>query len=201
MRYADYLGPHAALFFVLVGLVYGLLGWRLVRYLAVIDAIVVAIFLAMFIRTGEWLGGSVMAGRSVAIVLLVGLPWLAWRFPRWAVTTMGGLVGYLGTQLLLAGTDLPHMVCVLLGAVGAAFIMAMHLTLYQHSAVVVTGVHGGWLVVAGLVLATTSSGGFCGNIAWLLNSSYSVSLIVISVFSAIMIAIQLSDLGRSADPG
>jgi hypothetical protein len=55
-------------------------------------------------------------------------------------------------------------------------------------------------VVAGLVLAAASSGGVGANLMALLTQNYGISVITVAVFSAIMIAIQWSDLEKAPDP-
>jgi len=201
LRFGDVLGSDASLFFIMAGLIYGLLGWRLVRYLAVVDAIVLGVLGATMLSDLDFLRGSAPMAKLLGGALVLGLPLLAWRLPRWAVMAMGGGVGFMLVQLVLGETDTPELSRWLLGVVGAGFAMGMHMTLHRHSAVVVTGVHGGWLVVAGLVLAAASGGGVGGNLISLLGDSYTVSLGTVAVFSAIMIAIQWSDLEKAPEPG
>lgn len=201
LRFGDVLGSDASLFFIMAGLIYGLLGWRLVRYLAVVDAIVLGVLGATMLSDAEFLRGSAPMAKLLGGVLVLGLPVLAWRLPRWAVMCMGGGVGFVLVQLVLGDSESPELSRWLLGLVGAGFAMGMHLTLHRQSAVVVTGVHGGWLVVAGMVLAAASGGGVGGNLIALLTDSYTVSLGTVAVFSAIMIAIQWSDLEKAPEPG
>jgi len=200
LQFGSGLGTDASLFFIMAGLIYGLLGWRLVRYLAVVDAVVVGVLGAVMLNESHAFGEYAGAAKIFGYMLVLGLPILAWRLPRWAVVTMGGGVGFLIVQMVMSEMATHDLSRFLFGLVGAGFAMGMHLTLHRHSAVVVTGVHGGWLVVAGMVLAAASGGGVGGNLIGLLTESYSVSLITVAVFSAIMIAIQWSDLEKAPEP-
>lgn len=200
LQFGATLGTDASIFFIMAGLIYGLLGWRLVRFLAVLDAVVVGVLGAVMLNKSHSFGEYESAAKALGYVLVLGLPFLAWRLPRWAVVTMGGGVGFLVVQMILGESNMPEMSRFMLGIVGAGFAMGMHLTLHRHSAVVVTGVHGGWLVVAGLVLAAASSGGVGANLMALLTQNYGISVITVAVFSAIMIAIQWSDLEKAPDP-
>lgn len=200
LQFGATLGTDASIFFIMAGLIYGLLGWRLVRFLAVVDAIVVGVLGAVMLNKSHSFGEYEAAAKALGYVLVLGLPILAWRLPRWAVVTMGGGIGFLVVQMVLGESQMPETSRFMLGVVGAGFAMGMHLTLHRHSAVVVTGVHGGWLVVAGLVLAAASSGGMGANLMALLTQNYGISVITVAVFSAIMIAIQWSDLEKAPDP-
>lgn len=195
------LGPDGAVLLALAGLVCGLFGWRIVRYLAIADAVLVAVFVGVLTRTDA--DEAALAGLPLArfsLVILLGLPWLAWRFPRWAVGIMGGTVTCLVVLALSTEFDLPLSVCLLLGFLAGGLTLALHLTLHRQTAVVVTGLQGGWLCTAAMIAASSDPRSF----GWLLFAAIHEDLclfpLLAMVFSAMLIALQLTDLEQSANP-
>jgi hypothetical protein len=195
------LGPSGAVLLALAGLVCGLFGWRIVRYLAVVDAVVAAVCIGVLMRTDA--DEATFAGLPLArfsLVIVLGLPWLAWRFPRWAVGIMGGTIACLVVLALLTEFDLPLSVCLLLGFLAGGLALGLHLTLYRQTAVVVTGLQGGWLCTAAIVAASADPRSF----GWLLFSAIDENLclfpLIAMVFSFMLIALQLTDLEQSANP-
>ncbi len=195
------LGPSSAVLLALAGLVCGLFGWRIVRYLAVADACLVAVLVGAFLRSD--VDESAFAGLPVArmsMVVLLGLPWLAWRFPRWAVGIMGGTVAFLVVHIMLIEFDLPLSVCLLLGLLAGGLTLGMHLTLYQQTAVVVTGLQGGWLCTAAIVAASSDPRSFSWLISSAIHDNVGLFPLLAMVFSLMLIALQLTDLEQSASP-
>ncbi len=195
------LGPSGAVMLVMAGLVYGLFGWRIVRYLVIADALFAGLLLGSALHGAKARG---LVPEYLPVVLCTGLVaigfvWLAWRFPRWSIVCMGGIVGFLMMQVFTMCGDLPPSVGILLGVIGAGGVMAMQLTLFKQSTVVVTGLHGGWLCVAALAAFAAKPQGFGGV---LLHALYNHTVLVpmfAVVFSAILIAVQWADLERDAD--
>lgn len=194
------ISPHVGVLLITAGLVYGLFGWRLVRYLAVADAIGVACFLGMVLNELNTRGTLAVPSWPLTILLIVGLPWIAWRCGRWSVIAMGGLIGFVAVQLIIGAWDLPLLVRVLLGGLGGGFVMATHFTLYRHAAIVVTSLHGGWMLLAGLTgfLGGTGTMGF--NFALALRTYDLLTPAMVLIFTWTMMQVQWADLDRSADP-
>jgi hypothetical protein len=128
----------------MAGLIYGLLGWRLVRFLAVVDAVVVGV-LGVMLNKSHSFGSMKAPPRHSDMCSYSGC-----RFShsgcRMAVVTMGGGIGLVVQMVLGEGV---RNVTLHARHRRRGFAMGMHLTLHRHSAVVVTGVHGGgwWLLV------------------------------------------------------
>ncbi|MBN2561099.1 MAG: hypothetical protein JXQ75_09235 [Phycisphaerae bacterium] len=193
-------GPSVAVVLMAGGLMFGLFGWRLVRCLAVLDALVVAVLSGFVLRDLDFLPGVGVPTWAVGAFLAVGLSWIAWRFPNWAAVAMSGAVGFLLPQMLLDSGAVPLLVRVLVGALACGLAMALHLALRNEAAVVVTGLHGGWLCLAALVAVAADPGGFGGQFLELL-ASYTLLLPLVGmVFSAILIALQWADMERTVNP-
>lgn len=197
------LGPTGAVMLAMAGLVYGLFGWRIVRYLVIADALFAGLLLGSAMEGAKARGfvPEYLPVMLCTVLVAAGFVWLAWRFPRWAVVCMGGVVGFLMMQVLTMCGELPPTVGILLGAVGAAGVMAMQLTLFKQSAVVVTGLHGGWLCVAALAACSARPQGFGGILLHALYNHTTLVPMFALVFSAILIAVQWADLERDTDGG
>jgi len=196
--YLGWVTPQVGIVLILAGLIYGLLGWRLVRYLAVADAIGVACFMGVVLSELNMRGSLNVPSLPLTGLLLIGLPWIAWRCGRWSVIAMGGLVGFAGTQLLINSWDMPVPVRLLIGCLASAFVMAMHFTLYRNSAIVVTSIHGGWMLLVGLSAMLTGSIG--GNFMIALRSYELLPPVMILIFTVTMMHVQWADLERTSDP-
>jgi hypothetical protein len=194
------LGPTGAVVLVVAGLVYGLFGWRIVRYLAIADAALAALLIGTMLQDYEDGGGGFgLPSWSITFVLLIALPWLAWRFQRWSVAAMAGAVGFLLVQVPLIGTDLPVSVYVLLGSLGCGLAMAMHLTVFDKTAVFVTGVQGGWFCVAAIVAAASDPRSFGALLCNAIQTHDYVFPVMAMVLSVMLISLQLADMEQTVD--
>lgn len=190
-------GPSIAMMLLAGGLLFGLFGWRLARALVVIDGIAVAILaghvssLSAVPLVEPWLLGLLIGG---------GLIWLAWRHPQWALIAMGGTVGFILPQLILSADDLPLLVRILGGMIVGGMIMAWQMAVRREAMVVVTGVHGGLLVLAALVAACSSPAGYGGPLLSLLSAHDIMLPLAALCISAILITIQWAVMERSTNP-
>lgn len=195
------LDPDVAVILVFAGLVYGLFGWRIVRYLAFTDALVIAIILALAIFETDTRLSYLLPAFPVATVLLIGLPWLAWRFSRWAVAIMCGVAGFLIVQIVLMQYETPLAIRLALGFLGAGMVMAMKMTLTRETAIIVTGLHGGWLFMAALAIMAVQTDSLPGR---LFNSLYYTHALLVPIvatcLSGILIAVQWADMERDMNP-
>jgi hypothetical protein len=194
------LGPTGAIVLVVAGLVYGLFGWRIIKYLAIADAALAALLIGTMLQDLEQ--DSAMVGLpswSSTFVLLIALPWLAWRFPRYAVAAMAGAVGFLLVQVPLIDSDVPTSACVLLGSVGCGLAMAMHLTLFHKTAVFVTGLQGGWFCIAAIVAGASDPRSFGALLCNAIQSYDFVFPLMAMVLSVMLISLQLADMEENAE--
>jgi hypothetical protein len=185
---------------VVAGLVYGLFGWRIIRYLAIADAALAALLIGSMLQDIEQ--DSTIVGLppwSTTFVLLIALPWLACRFPRYAVAAMAGAVGFLLVQVPLIDSDVPASVCVLLGSLGCGLAMAMHLTLSHKTAVFVTGLQGGWFCIAAIVAGASDPRSFGALLCNAIQSYDFVFPLMAMVLSAMLISLQLADMEESVE--
>ncbi len=186
---------------VLAALVYGIFGWRLIHHLAVMDALALAFFLSQVLYHADRSPTGYYYTMPLGLLVLFGLPWLAWRYPKQAVYAMAGFVGFAIVQILFLQEGDPLLARLLLGAVGAGFAMALQMSLSNQTAIVVTALHGGWLAVAAMEVLAQSPQTFFSRLFNSLNST-SVMLVpaIILVLAAIMTTIQWSDMERTTDP-
>lgn len=195
------LDPDFAVLLVFVGLIYGLFGWRVVRYLAFADAFIVALVVAFALPESAGKTLFPFPTLPISVILLIGVPWLAWRYSRFSIALMCGVVGFLIVQILLLSYDAPLIARVCIGAIGAAFAMAMRMTLNKETAIVVTGLHGGWLCMAALAVLASYPESFLGR---MFNTLYHMNALLIPLvaacLSAILIAVQWADMERDTDP-
>lgn len=192
------LNPNVAFSLMMLGLVYGLFGWRLVRYLAVLDAGLLGLLLVLTLR-GSGSGGETPSTYWPALaLLLLGLPWVAWRFPRWSVVAMGGLVGFLLTQFLLQDETVPMIARLGLGAIGSGLVMAFHVTLFRETSIFVTGLHGGVFFVAALAASANVMGSSASRFLYGFNGGQIIIPLLALVFSAMLILFQWADSEQHA---
>ncbi len=195
------LDPEVGIFLLFAGMVYGLFGWRIIRYLAFADAVAIAVILAAALREADPNSIRYIPVTPAALVLLVGLPCLAWRFPRWAVGIMCGATGFLIVQIVLMQYELPLLARLGLGGLGSAVTMALRMTLSRETAIVVTGLHGGWLCVGALAVMAVYPGSFSGRLFSFLYNTHALLLpAVATCLSGIFLAIQWADLERDLEP-
>lgn len=191
------LDESAAVLFILAGLIYGLFGWRLVRFLVIVDALAVAGMCTLFISRRGGIPG--IEGNDQAMIVSLGmallLPLLAWRFPQVATVAMAGLAGFVAVQLFLLDSELSFMILAILGFVGGAFAMGLAVSLSRQTTVVVTGLHGGWLCVGAMSILAANHTNFVGQML----NSFASSFVLVTpaaalAFSSIMIFLQWSDM-------
>ncbi len=194
------LDPSLAFLLFLVGMVYGLFGWRTIRFLVLLDALALAILLGIGLREVAGQVGLFGLWLLPVFLLLLGLPWAAWRFPRPSAIGFSGLVGFFSVALFLLDAQLPMLAWLALGSTGAALAMALATTLLRQTAMVVTGFHGAWLCVAALALLSAHPshliGGFLGSVST--HSTIAVPAAA-AIISSIFIAVQWSGLNQEAD--
>ncbi len=185
----------AAALFLVVGLVFGLFGWRIVRLIVVLDAIAVAAVFAYWIQTNDGQAVAPLPAMPSAVLMLLCLPALAWRFPRAGAVGMAGLAGFVSVQLLLLRSELPTLVLLTLSILGAGLIMAMALTMARQTNVIVTGAHGGWLCIGAMAILAMNGGNMVGQMLSSFVASFSLITPIGAVaFSAILIFLQWSDM-------
>jgi hypothetical protein len=193
------LDESASVLLIMVGLIYGLFGWRLVRFLVIIDALAVAILCAALLAKRESVPYTTVPAMPVALGLLLLIPLLAWKFPSKANIGMAGLAGFVSMQLFLLNSQLPGLVMLVVGFVGAGFAMALAMTLARQTTVVITGLHGGWLCVAALSIVAFNNSNLVGHMLNSFYSSFSLVMPLAAVaFSTIMIFLQWSDMQNNA---
>lgn len=199
LRFSEF-DPNLAFLLILIGLVYGLVGWRTIRFLVLLDAVAVAVLLGVILRESAGDVGFFGPWLLPSFLLLLGLPWAAWRYPRHSVISFSGLVGFFSVALFLLDAELPLLAWLALDAVGAAFAMALATTLLRQTAVVVTGLHGAWLCVAALALLAAHPshllGGYLGSVN--IHSTMAMPAAA-AIISSILIAVQWSSLNEETD--
>ncbi len=194
------LGPNVAVLMATGGLTFGMFGWRAIRYLAVIDALLIGLLIGIGFFNAETSPLQSLVTRSAALVMVLGLPWLAWRFHRASIVLLGGAVGFAVSFTLLTGCGMPATVVVLAAGLTCTLAVTFHLTLRQEAAIVTTGLHGGYLCLAALIVASADPRSFGARLLDML--SYHDLLIpsIGLVLSAILIFYQWADLQQSLDP-
>ncbi len=191
----------AAMLLILLAVVYGLFGWRVVRYLAVVDAVGVAILFGVALKNINEHAATVLPWAIGAGVCLIALPYLAWRFSHCAVIIMCGAAGFLLVQIPLIGTHSPWSAAVLLGLVGAGLAIAMRLSMSRGAAIVLTGLHGGAFIIGALAVLSSGHGNVTERLFDLLATSHAVILPAVALcLSTILITLQWADLEREVDP-
>jgi hypothetical protein len=175
-----------------VGVICGLFGWRMVKFLGILNAAAAGLLLAYLLLDGGPLGWTI--GAAVAALLV----WFAWRYHRGAVAALGGGFILWTACFALSDVSVPASVKWLTALVLAMFAGVMIITFLPEAAVVLTGLQGGWLLA---IVATT----------WFVSSSSEVVSGISAVSPGIMgyllwppaaaicMAIQWTDL-RSSGP-
>ncbi len=194
------LGPNVAVVLAAVGLMFGLFGWRIIRYLVVVDALLIALLVGGLLEGMKDSAEMVVLVQASTFLLAIGLPWLAWRYHRGAIAAMGGAVWFFLPQVMLVGSGTPLLVRLLLGGVGCVLAMALHLTLYREAAVLTSGLHGGWLCLAAFLIASADPLSFGRQLAYALSGHALLLPLVALLISTIMIAMQWADLDRTMEP-
>lgn len=190
-----------AMLLILLAVVYGLFGWRVVRYLSVVDAVGIAILFAFALKNIEERAGTALPWIVGAGVCLIALPYLAWRFSHCAVILMCGAAGFLLVQIPLMGTHSPGAVALLLGLVGAGLAIAMRLSMSREAAIVLTGLHGGAFIIGALAVLSAQHGSFAANLFDLMATGHVAVLPIIALcLSTILITLQWAGLEREVDP-
>jgi len=193
------LGPTAAVLLCAAGLTYGLFGWRIVRFLATVDAMFVGLFVGMQIPDWSpfwWAPPLIPTAVGFAVVFAL----CSWRFPELAVATMSGALGFLLVQMLIGTQSVPSLAVVMLCALGCGMAVAFQMSMYHHTAMVVTGIHGGCLVVAALGAILPTAGTLTGRLSYLLMHSSVLVPVLVVAFSAILILLQWIDLATDGSP-
>jgi hypothetical protein len=194
------LDPNLAFLLILMGLVYGLVGWRTIRFLVLLDALAVAVLLTVALRESAGRVGFVGPWLLPAFLLLLGLPWAAWRFPRQSAISFGGLVGFFSVTFFLLDAELPLVAWLALGCIGAGFTMALGSTLLPQTTVVATGLHGAWLCAAALALLASHPSHLLGGYLGSVNAHSTMAMpAAVVIISSILIAVQWSGLNQDAD--
>ncbi len=195
------LNAGVAMLLILLAIVYGLFGWRVVRYLSVVDAVGIAILLAIALKSIEDRAATALPWVVGAGVCLIALPYLAWRFSHCAVILMCGATGFLVVQIPLFGSQSPGSVVLLLGLVGAGLAIAMGLSMSREAAVVLTGLHGGAFIIGALAVLSSEHGSLAGRLFDLLATGHAAVLPAVALcLSIILITLQWADLQREVDP-
>lgn len=190
-----------ALLLILLAIVYGLFGWRVVRYLSVVDAVGIAILFAYALKSIGERAGGVLPWTVGAGVCLIALPYLAWRFSHCAVILMCGAAGFLLVQIPLIGSQPPAAVALLLGLLGAGLAVAMRVSMSREAAIVLTGLHGGCFIIAALAVLSSGHGSLAAGLFDLLWTGPTAALPAVALcFSTILIMLQWADLEREVDP-
>lgn len=195
----SYLGPGFALVLTLVGAVFGLFGWRIVRMVVVLDAVAVGAFIAIGLQAPSvratlpvspmWAGG---------FVLLV-LPVVAIRFPHRSAVGLFGVIGFLGAILILLDIPMDMQLRLGLATLSGGIAMALGLTVYHATTVFITGIHGGCMVAVAMAIIAAYPSNFVGGLVSSSASSFEYLLPAASIaFSTILIAVQWADMQASA---
>lgn len=194
----SYLGPGFALLLTLIGVIYGVFGWRIVRMLVVLDAVALSAAIGVGLhepRVAAMLPISPMA--ATAFIVFV-LPLIAFKYPRRAAVAFFGIVGFLATLLILLDITLDMEVRIALCVFGGGVIMALGMTLYQPTTVFVTGVHGGFLLATAMAIIAAYPSNLIGGLVQSADASFEYTLPAAALaFSAILIAVQWADLQGS----
>ncbi len=189
------LDTSASILFILVGLVYGLFGWRLVRILVMVDSLAVAAVCAYYLMRTGTIPFTTTSSTPLVILLFLLLPFCTWKYPEKATIGMAAMAGFVCTELFMMNFEFPQMAKLALGVVGAGFSLALAMTLARQTTVVITGLHGGWLCVAALAIIASNPSGVVGNMLSSFASSVSMVVPVAALaFSSILIFLQWGDM-------
>lgn len=198
-----YLGPGFALLLTLIGVIYGLFGWRIVRMLVVLDAIALAAAIGLGLQDPRVASLLPVSPVPAAIFILFVLPLVAFKYPRRAAVAFFGIVGFLASLLFLLDVSMDMDIRIALCILGGGVAMALGMTLYQPTTVFVTGIHGGFLVAAAMAIIAAYPSNFIGGFVQSAQSSFEYMMpAAAAAFSAILIAVQWADMqGSEASSG
>ena len=194
-QYFAHLGTGFAVLLALAGCVYGLFGWRIVRLLILLDTIVLAGLLAFASHDSAFRDALPIPPIVLSISVLLVLPICAWLFEKRAALGFFGVIGFLATLIVVV--DLTPVLEIRIGSAicGAGLCMALGLTMYRQTTVLVTGLHGGCLITAALAILAAHPTNGVGAAISSLTTSYDFALPAgVLAFSVILIAVQWADL-------
>ncbi|MCA9256772.1 MAG: hypothetical protein KDA33_14085 [Phycisphaerales bacterium] len=193
-----YLGPGFALMLTLIGVIYGVFGWRIVRMLVVLDAIALAAAIGLSLQDPSVARMLPISPLVAAGFIVFVLPLVAFKYPRRAAVGFFGIVGFLATLLFLLDVSMEMDFRIALCVLGAGITMALGMTLYQPTTVFVTGVHGGFLLATAMAIIAAYPSNFIGGLVQSADMSFEYTMPAAAVaFSAILIAVQWADLQGS----
>ncbi len=190
-----------ALLLFVAGAVFGLFGWRLIRALVTVESLLVACLLGYYLSKSGGGDSAQSYTFMLGLAMAVAMPFLAWRFPKNAAVLFYGLIGFATAALLLYDIYVSDILKIAFGFLVAGGAMALGLTMFRQTTVVMTGVHGAWLCALGLAIVASHPSNFITDALHSLHASfdYTIAAFVV-VFSVIMIAIQWIDMeGQTAD--
>ena len=194
----SYLGPGFALLLTLIGVIYGLFGWRIVRMLVVLDAIALSAAIGLGLQDPRVANMLPVSPVPAAIFILFVLPLIAFKYPRRAAVAFFGVVGFLASLLFLLDVSMDMDIRIAFCIFGGGVMMALGMTLYQPTTVFVTGIHGGFLVAAAMAIIAAYPSNFVGGLVQSAQSSFEYMMpAAAAAFSAILIAVQWADMQGS----
>ncbi|MCB9853154.1 MAG: hypothetical protein H6819_08660 [Phycisphaerales bacterium] len=195
----SYLGPGFALLLTLIGVIYGVFGWRIVRMLVVLDAIAIGAVIGFGLQDPRVAALIPVSPKPAALFIVFVLPLVAFKYPRRSAVAFFGIVGFLATLLFLLDVPMDMDLRIALCVLGGGIIMALGMTLYQPTTVFVTGVHGGFLLAVAMAIIAAYPTNFIGGLVQSAQSSFEYMMPAAALaFSAILIAVQWADLQGSA---
>lgn len=194
----SYLGPGFALLLTLIGVIYGVFGWRIVRMLVVLDAVALSAAIGLGLHDPRVAGILPISPMVASAFIVFVLPLIAFKYPRRAAVAFFGIVGFLATLILLLDVAMDMEIRIALCVVGGGIAMALGMTLFQPTTVFVTGVHGGFLVAAAMAIIACYPSNLIGGLVQSADSAFQYTLPAAAMaFSAILIAVQWADLQGS----
>lgn len=194
-----YLGPGFALLLTLVGAIYGLFGWRIVRMLVLIDAIAIGAVIALGLQAPSARAvlplSPVVAGAFVVSIL----PLAAFMQPHRAAIALFGVVGFLASMLILLDLPMGFEARLAVSVACAGLAVAFGMSVYQATTVFITGLHGGCMVAVAMAIIASYPGNPVGGLIQSSTSSFDYTLPAAGIaFSTILIAVQWADLQGNA---
>lgn len=190
-----HLGTGFAILLGLAGCVYGLFGWRIMRMLIMLDTLVLAGLLALAANDSDYRDALPVPPVVISVAIFLLLPTCAWVFQKRAAIGFFGVIGFLASLLVIV--DLTSALEYRLGGAvaGAGLCMALGLTVFRETTVLVTGLHGGCLITTALAILAAHPTNGVGAAISSLTTSYDFALPAgVLAFSVILIAVQWADL-------
>ncbi|HPF41104.1 MAG TPA: hypothetical protein P5081_19525 [Phycisphaerae bacterium] len=182
----------------LIGVIYGVFGWRIVRMLVVLDAVALAAAIGLSLQDPSVARMLPISPLVAAGFIVFVLPLVAFKYPRRAAVGFFGIVGFLATLLFLLDVSMEMDFRIAFCVLGAGITMALGMTLYQPTTVFVTGVHGGFLLATAMAIIAAYPSNFIGGLVQSADMSFEYTMPAAAVaFSAILIAVQWADLQGS----